>query len=223
MNSILDITNVYYINLDSRPDRRYKVENELIRIGIKGTRFSAIKMPNGSLGCSMSHLEILKMAQKDNLSHVLIIEDDIQFLNPKLFVRQFNKFLSKNKEWDMVLLAGNNRGSYVKIDDTCVKITNCQTTTGYLIKNNYFETFIKNIEEGMQKLIKEPNKPVLYAIDQYWTRLQQKDVWYLIIPLTVKQRFDYSNIEKKLSNYSTVMLQLKKNVSNKQFKRLNFI
>ena len=55
-----------------------------------------------------------------------------------------------------------------------------------------------------------PEKHVLYAIDKYWFRLQERDNWYLIIPLTVTQREDYSDIEKRMTNYSRAMLDLDK-------------
>ena len=58
--------------------------------------------------------------------------------------------------------------------------------------------------------MKEPHNHTLYAIDKYWFRLQEIDKWYLIIPLTVTQREDYSDIEKRPTNYSRVMLDLDK-------------
>jgi hypothetical protein len=58
--------------------------------------------------------------------------------------------------------------------------------------------------------MKEPHNHKFYAIDKYWFRLQEKDNWFLIIPLTVIQREDYSDIEKKPANYKKVMLDLDK-------------
>jgi hypothetical protein len=51
---------------------------------------------------------------------------------------------------------------------------------------------------------------VLYAIDKYWFNLQKVDNWFLIIPLTVTQREDYSDIEKRPTNYTNVMTDLDK-------------
>jgi len=86
VKNISDIKNVFYINLDYRLDRKQNVINELNKIGLTGTRFNAIKNQIGAIGCTMSHLEILKMAQKEDMDHVLIVEDDISFLKPLLFV-----------------------------------------------------------------------------------------------------------------------------------------
>lgn len=224
MDSILDIKHAFYINLESRPDRKSHVEEQLKLIGINATRFNAIKLPNGALGCSMSHLKCLEIARQQNLDHILIVEDDIKFLDPSLFVNQMNKFLSNHKTWDVVLVAGNNIPPYKVIDDSCVQITKCQTTTGYMVKSHYFDTLIDNIREGIKHLIREPEKHVLYAIDKYWFRLQDKDIWYLITPLTVTQREDYSDIEKRPTNYTNVMTDLDKKwffERQKQIKMLN--
>ena len=92
INSINDITNIFYINLEHRTDRKEHVETELLKIGLIGQRFNAIKMDNGAIGCSMSHLKLLQDAVKHNLEHILIVEDDITFLNPTLFINQINNF-----------------------------------------------------------------------------------------------------------------------------------
>ena len=93
MNSISDIKHAFYINLLSRPDRKQHVENQLKTIGINAQRFNAIKMQNGAIGCSMSHLKIIETAKNNDWDHVLIVEDDILFTNPSKFIDHFNKFL----------------------------------------------------------------------------------------------------------------------------------
>jgi glycosyl transferase family 25 len=210
MNSIADIKHAFYINLDSRPDRKAHVEKQMSIIGIAAERFKAIKLPNGALGCSMSHLKILETAKANKFPHVLIVEDDILFTDAPLFIKQFNKFLETHKDFDVVLISGNNLPPYKNIDDTCVKVSQCQTTTGYLVKSHYFNALINNYREGIKKLIENPASHKIYAIDKYWFNLQKINKWYLIIPLSVTQREDYSDIEKRPTNYSRAMLDLDK-------------
>ena len=211
MNLITDIKNVFYINLNNRPDRKLHVELQLQNIGIYNSqRFDAIKMNNGAIGCSMSHLKLIENAKANNLDHILIVEDDILFTNPHLFVTQFNKFLSNHKDFDMLLIAGNNLPPYTIIDDTCVQVKQCQTTTGYLVKNHYYDKLIDNYRKGILYLLREPHNHCYYAIDKFWFNLQAVDKWYLIIPLSVTQREDYSDIEKRQTNYSRAMLDLNK-------------
>jgi glycosyl transferase family 25 len=205
-----DITNAFYINLEHRTDRKDHVEKQLNNIGIKPTRFNAIKMKNGAIGCSMSHLKILQDAQKNKLDHVLIVEDDITFLDPELFKTQINKFFELHDKWDVILLAGNNMPPYEKIDETCVKVSRCQTTTGYLVNGNYINVLVSNIKMGLTHLINKPTETINYAIDKFWFILQGSGNWYLITPLTVVQREDYSDIEHRVINYQGLMQDLDK-------------
>jgi len=211
INNISDIKNVVYINLDERTDRKVHIEEQLHAVGFKSfERFKAIKTTNGAIGCTMSHLKCLENARAMKLTHLLILEDDTLFLDPSLFKTQFNKFLLNHKSWDVVLLAGNNVPPYSNIDDTCIKVTHCQTTTAYLVNGLYFNTLITNIKEGLNNLMRNEWNEFLYAIDKYWLRLQKRDNWYLIIPLKVIQKTGYSDIRKVNVNYAALMTDLNK-------------
>ena len=206
-----DITHIFYINLEHRTDRKAHVEQEMEILGMNAVRFNAIQMTNGAIGCTMSHLHILKYALDNKLDHVLIMEDDITFLHPTIFKKQFNTFIENHtNNWDVILFAGNNIPPYEKIDNTCIKITRCQTTTGYLVNGHYINTLMQNIKVGLTQLIKNPTQHSLYAIDIYWAILQSTGNWYLIIPLTVIQKDGYSDIEHKHINYSKTMLDINK-------------
>ena len=216
ITSIADIKNIFYINLEARTDRRQNIELQLPRVGFQRfERFNAIKMANtstnaGRVGCTLSHIKCLEIAKERGYNHLLICEDDILFLDPPLFQKQFNKFLAKGHQWDVVLIAGNNVPPYERIDDTCVAVTRCQTTTSYLVAGHYFDTLLENMREGLQRLMREPDRHIDYAVDKYWLRLQQKDNWFLITPLTVVQREDFSDIEGKRTNYMYMMTDLDK-------------
>lgn len=208
-----DIKHTFYINLQHRTDRNAHMQQQLSLLNIPYQRFNAISMKNGAVGCSLSHLSLLNYAINNNLEHILILEDDIKFYNHTLFINQFNKCI-KNREnnWDVILLAGNNIKPYTNIDDTCIKITKCQTTTGYLVNKHYMKTLRDNIKDGIELLCKYPASPNLYAIDQYWFKLQEKDRWFLIIPITVAQLPGYSDIEKKNVNYIKLMANYNKQI-----------
>ena len=205
-----DIKNIFYINLDKRTDRKIHVENQLKLLNWTAHRFPAILNSFGLLGCGLSHLALLKYAKNNNLDHILILEDDILFLNPSLFLDNLNQFLKTHTNFDVLLLAGNNIGNYERIDDYCVKVSQCQTTTAYLVKNNYYDTLIKNYENGINLLQLYPNKIDDYTIDQFWKKLQKTHNWFLLTPLSVIQRPDISDVEKRVTNYKSIMLDLDK-------------
>ena len=214
LKNINHIAHVMYINLAARVDRKEHVETQLRSIGISPeviTRFDAIRLTNAALGCSMSHLKCMEIAKANHFAEVMIVEDDITFLNPPLFVRQMNAFLSKHTVWDVVLLAGNNFPPFLAIDNTCVQVSRCQTTTGYLVREEYFDTLIDNFKTGIKEFIQNQTLVSMFAIDQFWFHLQRAHNWFLIIPLTVTQREnDYSDIEKCVINYSSLMTDLTK-------------
>lgn len=211
------INHIYYINLDKRIDRRSHFENQMKMLKWTAKRFPAIENKNGALGCSLSHLHLLEHAKFMNYEHILIMEDDIMFLNPPLFLQQLESFLTSKMEFDVLLIAGNNIGSFNIINDTCVQVTHCQTTTGYLVKNAYFDVLIDNIREGISGISQTRNISE-YAIDQYWGKLQEKDKWFLLTPLIVTQKPDYSDVEKRIVNYNKPMLTLDKKKRNVQSK-----
>jgi GR25 family glycosyltransferase involved in LPS biosynthesis len=206
---ITDIPTIY-INLEHRKDRNEVVLKELSKIQIQTPeRFNAIEMKNGAIGCSLSHIKCIEIAIKRNYEYIMICEDDIEILNPSLFVENINKFLNSQIEWDVVLIAGNNMIPYNFVTDYCIKIYNCLTTTGYIVKNKYFSTLLNNYKEGVTKLMKEQTNEN-YKIDKYWQLLQNKDNWYMIIPPTIVQKEDYSDIEKKVTNFRNYMLDFNK-------------
>ena len=212
MKNISDIQHTFYINLDSRADRKEHVENQLRTIGINNPgRFAAIQNKNGAIGCTLSHIKCLEYAKEHGWEHVLIVEDDILFLNPFVFTQSFNHFLSNNKTFDVVLLAGNNVSVFKEIDKSCIKVLKCQCATGYLVQKHYYETLLQNYREGLSQLMKYPRQHTQFAIDQYWFRLQGIHNWYLITPLTVIQKEGYSDIERRNTNYRETMLDLYKN------------
>ncbi|SHK60282.1 hypothetical protein SAMN05444321_0011 [Bradyrhizobium lablabi] len=79
----MDNARKFVINLDSRPDRRREMQNQLDRIGwraefVKATRpddkgpFPSV----GARGCFLSHLDVLKRGLG---SHIILMEDDLDF------------------------------------------------------------------------------------------------------------------------------------------------
>jgi len=215
MTTTTTISNIsgFYINLNSRVDRKLYVEQQLDLLGIRDNvkRFNAIHNINGRIGCSLSHLKCIQMAKEQNMEFVLILEDDVSFLLPDDFVENVNKFLSnlKNK-WDVLLLAGNNLPPFTTNDEVSIRVSHCQTTTGYIVRQHYYDTLIANIKEGVAKLMKTPEHHYFFAIDKYWIHLQKQHRWMLLVPLIVVQRPDYSDIEKRYTDYQRLMTSVDK-------------
>ena len=89
-----------------------------------------------------------------------------------------------------------------------------------MVQRHYYDTLIKNYRDGILHLMKEPYNHTIYAIDKHWFNLQAIHKWFLITPLTVTQRMDYSDIERRQTNYTPAMLDLDKVAFVKRQKEL---
>ena len=202
------LKNNYYINLDYRTDRKESIINELNKIGIKSpNRFNAIKNEKGAIGCSMSHLKVIKLAKENNWDYVVVFEDDVIFLKPEETLKKLDNIVNSNINWDVIILGGNNNIPYEIINEDCIKVNNCQCCSSYIVKKSYYDVLINYWTDGLDKLIKTNDYPK-YACDVYWKILQRKDIFLLITPVNVVQREDYSDIEKKNVNYINLMVNI---------------
>jgi hypothetical protein len=203
--------NTHYINLEHRLDRLVHVKKELAKINVAGTRFNAIKLANGAVGCSMSHLKCLEQAKQNGSPYVFVCEDDIQFLDPDLFLKNLGLFCDSVKsDWDVLIISGNICPPFQPIGDFCVRLINCQTTTGYIVQQHYYDTLIANYREGITKLLADTTNKREYAIDMYWKHLQVRDRWYMIVPPTVVQMEGFSDVEGRETNYKHLMTDMNK-------------
>jgi len=205
------LSNTLFINLEHRKDRLEHVTNEFKKMNIKAERVEGIKPKSPAIGCTMSHIKCLELAKKRNYEYVFICEDDITFTKPELFKTNLSKFYENNEiNWDVIIVSGNNRPPHQQIYEYAARVFYCQTTTGYIVKQHFYDTLIDNFKEGLRNLIKDPKNKFQYAIDKYWLKLQMEYYWYLITPLTVTQYDNYSDIEEKDTQYSDMILDLNK-------------
>jgi GR25 family glycosyltransferase involved in LPS biosynthesis len=201
---------IFYINLNHRTDRNKHVLQQIETIGCTGIRIEAVECKQGAIGCGMSHIRCLELAKENNLPFVCIVEDDITFTDPDVFRAQLDSFLSSSIDWD-VLLLGTNMGPPFDKEEGYLRIFNAQTTTGYIVKQHYYDTLLNSFKKSVGYLLTDYNVK-LFAIDIQWKQLQKRDRWYVLYPLTVIQREDYSDIEKQQVNYGALMTSTKERV-----------
>jgi GR25 family glycosyltransferase involved in LPS biosynthesis len=203
--------NTLFINLEHRTDRLNHALNEFKKMGINAERVNAVKMQNGAIGCTLSHIKCIELAKTRDWEQVFICEDDISFLNPELLKQNIESFYNNDDIlWDVVIIGGNNVPPYQQLYEYAARIFRNQTTTGYIVKKHYYDTLLINFKESAANLLRNPNNKREYALDIYWNRLQMQDFWYMIIPPTVTQYENYSDIEKRNTNYDFLMLDMEK-------------
>ena len=190
---------VVYINLDSRTDRREQIERELDNIGIKAyERFPGIKHEYPQAGCTISHLNVLKMARDKGYKNILIFEDDFEFIVPKdVFWKEIEKV--KDVDYDVLMLSYNLNKSE-PFNDTLLKVLDAQTASGYLVNSTFYNTLIDTLETALPKLL-ETREHWLYINDQCWKTIQPQNKWYAFKLRLGKQRMSHSNLKGGIVNY----------------------
>ena len=200
LHPVTDLPLTFYINLDSREDRRTAVEKEISCVGFPHERFPAITYDPPQVGCSMSHLRCLELAKERNLPSVLIVEDDLVWTKKSHEIRAALESL-EHAEYNVAVLAPSfTTGSEaIRVNDMFVTGTTCQTALAYICKREYYDTLIENFKEAIE-LFKAGKGYNEYAIDQHWKRLQTKG-WVFAYPILGKQAAGYSDITRTNQNY----------------------
>jgi hypothetical protein len=178
----------YYINLDHRQDRNTELLNELKTKGVpenKIVRIPGINKPGqGDLGCSLSHVEIMKKFKDSTFKNCIVLEDDFVFMQDLDVMNTFfHRFFESNIPYDVCMLSANVISSEQTPHDFLQKIINAQTTSGFMVSKEYASKLFDNFQEGAKLLEntyattgKTESK---FCIDQHWHKLQPADKWYL--------------------------------------------
>jgi GR25 family glycosyltransferase involved in LPS biosynthesis len=119
---------IYYINLKSRPDKLKFIEDQLNKNNVIATRFEAVNTTDvkkfhkhkyelnesnyGKIACMESHRKIWGDCLKRDVSSVLILEDDVQFVdNFNHIFKEKLKTLPRN--WNFLALGYNRNKSFL--------------------------------------------------------------------------------------------------------------
>ena len=197
------VDKIIYINLDHRQDRRDNMSKFFQEGQIpleKVVRFPAIKHDIGMVGCGKSHVGVLKMAMEQQWGNILVLEDDVEWIN---FEESYKKLesLVTSRTWDVCMITGR----YLDIEDPKVNIA--IHTNGYIVAKHYIPKLRNNFEEGQKNLLdpfkfsfqKIHMKELIMAdhkhhIDVYWCKLQKTDNWICVYPQMCSQIDTYSDI-----------------------------
>lgn len=204
---------VYVINLDSRLDRMTEFREGMKSFGLldheideKIKRVSGVVSENGpnAIGCTLSHLNIVKNAKAAGYEKILVFEDDaIPYLNG---IKQIDSVIKdiKNEDWDIYYLGYN---SHQPLDLYCknsLKAKDLFSTHAIIYKSSFFDKFINDYENG------------LIEIFDVWLRYSVQTTMKCLAsyPMLFIQSTSYSDIEKKNVNYDVQIERYKKYTSH---------
>jgi len=207
------IDKIVYINLDHRQDRRDIMAKFFEQGGLpadKIIRFSAVKHTKGAIGCLASHTEVIRMAKKEGWKNVLILEDDLQWINLESGYKQLTELISEPK-WDVILLCG----WYIHYNFP--RIYDSVNTGAYLVNSEYYDKLLANREWALRNIGKPRDifsKIQSYAADVSWKYAMRKDTWYCLYPCICSQVDDYSDNSKKVIRASLAVGIFNQQVKN---------
>lgn len=197
---IKSIDKVFVINLDRRGDRMAEVKAELDKVGITDyERFSAVDGKNlkgnfrvaiGHVGCSLSHLGVVKLAKERGYKSYAVFEDDVVF-HPEV-QSLFEKFYKEVPEnWDLIFFGGSHVKGFTKVTDNVIKMNGSYTTHAMLVRDTMYDKLIHvwNTFHGTAE------------VDVALARLHKEFNCYSFMPAIAWQRAGFSDILERHDDY----------------------
>jgi len=195
-----NIDHIFYINIEYRTDRRNEIECELKQYGLIGERYNAIYIQNGGgcLGCSYSHLNVLKIARERGYKNVLILEDDFKFTVSKEELEEgLNHLFSLPFQFDVCMLGYNlQNGTIVEEFPFLTKVYEAQTSSAYIVNQSMYDKLIARYEWAVP-LLESTCEHWNYTCDQSWKLFQPDSHWYCFTTRMGVQRPSYSDCGNK--------------------------
>jgi glycosyl transferase family 25 len=199
-----NIDKIFYINLDSRKDRKEEILYQFKRMNIpeeKIHRFPAISARPGAIGCALSHLNLLMFIKQKGYTNTIIFEDDFDFIvTPDELNQNLNDFFTTIPKYDVAMLSYNlhGKGEFNKV---CGRALDVQTTSGYMIHKDFLDKLINLYKKTTPLLIKTNATVERYVCDQSWKSLQPQSRWFYFNQRLGIQRPSHSDIENNYTDY----------------------
>jgi glycosyl transferase family 25 len=204
-----NIDHIFFINLDYREDRLEEIEGEITKFELtnKTERFPGIRVVDqGILGCTKSHLAVIKLAKERGYKNVLILEDDFEFvLSKDDFEKELTHFFDSGIEYDVCMISyilqiENPENEIIEKCPNINRVLEAQTASGYIVHSNYYDKLIE-LYEWACPLLEYTKSHWLYANDQCWKSLQKTDNWYYFKNRIGRQRASYSDNSMSFMDY----------------------
>jgi GR25 family glycosyltransferase involved in LPS biosynthesis len=218
---------IYYLNLDSREDRKNRIEDHFNKFKITAERISGFvitpkqaleyngdrelddhnkKLAPARVGFSLAQLQAIKQAKEMELKNVLIFEDDAFILEEHIeSFKEALKELEYLPKWDMLFLGANVLSPIKQLSPHIGKLTGAYCTHAYAVNSHFYDYLLgydfkqfKAFDEYLFNEMRNPNNNI-----------------YTVLPITAIQYESYSDIEGKNVNYRDVLINSYKDNLNK--------
>jgi GR25 family glycosyltransferase involved in LPS biosynthesis len=199
----------FYINLDSRPDRKQKVEEQLSKFNINGVERMPAVIKGQYAGCGESHKNIIKEAINRNMKSVLVFEDDFYIMDPPTdgfnncdtsFKDTFKDILDQAStiNWDVLFFGAILHAPLIKVSKNLGRIQAAKSAHAFIIKDTLYDTILEWSYEKYDQL------------DHYfYTTLQKTHTFLTTYPALINHghpNADFSDLLKQETTYHYYLL-----------------
>jgi len=197
MNSFDFFEKIYYINLDSRKDRKEKVLKEFNKYNINAIRKSPVtykhenKLISGRMSLFLTTIDLVKDAVKNNYKNILLFEDDVVFLDRNLIENIKNSTSELPKNWELFFLSANLQKPTIPYSKHLSINVYSFGTQSYAINHTFYDKFL-SFED---RLLSDPNFVIKNPIDDFYGKyIFKNNKSFISKPLLTTQANDYSDI-----------------------------
>ena len=99
---------LYFINLENRPERKAHFKNQLASVGYDNAHvhhFPAVANADGAYGCMLSHMAVLEKIIQGDAPLGIVMEDDFTFFDAEQASLQLKRAMHLSIDWNVVLLS----------------------------------------------------------------------------------------------------------------------
>jgi GR25 family glycosyltransferase involved in LPS biosynthesis len=218
---------IYYLNLDSREDRKSNIENQFNKFRIKAERIPSIVvtpdeissynkgmvldeynlgLAPARIGCAATQLKAIQAAKNIGAKNVLIFEDDAFIFEEHIeTLKEALKELEHLPKWDMLFLGANVLAPVHQISPHIGRLTGAYCAHAYAVNSHFYDHILKypfNVFKAYDEYLFNEMRSPNYNI-------------YAVLPIVATQYESYSNIEGKDVNYRNVLVSSYKDNMNK--------
>lgn len=189
---------IYCISLPQEvaPERWEACDKLFAHHNLQVERFPAIMVDQGingllrgEYGCLLSHVQCVLQAKQDNLSNVLILEDDLVLHDN--FDEYFDKLIRQvPPQWDMLYFGGNHIRGYSMVSPNVIKLNGSYAIQMVGIKNTMFDKIIETVGDNPSK-----------QIDVYYADMHPVHNVYCFKPHLAWQAAGHSYIQEGYVDY----------------------
>lgn len=191
---------IYIINLERRSDRWDECSVIINKHNIICERFNAVDGSTltgyeasikNDMGCTLSHLELVKKCKADNTKSVLILEDDFELVDD-IFSHLENFYNQLPEDYEWLYFSGSHMEDPIQVTENVYKVIKTLTTHAYALKYPIYDKIIDALSDSAQSS----------AVDLRLSKIQPNEKCYVFIPHLIYQRNSFSDIQNKTVFYT---------------------